>query len=95
MCSKARHGKNEICGTSGDGFGEILDLHTFEVPISSTNYDLTVDQIGLRDCTVGGVLNLFAVTRDPVSDHAAKTSGKDAIFLNSKHWVSARPLFNA
>jgi hypothetical protein len=92
VCSKVRHEdlgfKEEIPFNEMHGFTKILDLHTFEAPITTANYDLTVDQIGLKDLTIDGVLNLYAVTRDTSATSSARVTGKDAIFLEAEHWVS-------
>ena len=48
-----------------DGRGLTLDLHTVECPLEITehNTDVTLEAAGLHDCTIDGVLTVYAVQR--------------------------------
>jgi hypothetical protein len=48
-----------------DGRGLTLDLHTVECPLEITvhNKDITLEAAGLHDCTIDGVLTVYAVQR--------------------------------
>ena len=65
----------------------VLDLHTSEAPIETENLNLTIDQIGLKDSVVNGVLNIYAVQRKTADSAISRGSGKDAIFLEADYWV--------
>jgi hypothetical protein len=65
----------------------ILDLHTSEVPIEATDLSLTIEEIGLGDCTVNGVLNIYAVARTFSSNPPIRGTGQHAIFMNADFWV--------
>ena len=63
-----------------------VDLHTSEAPIEITgsNAQLTLLDAGLDDCTINGVLNIYAVKRlapSCITDNNVD-KGKDAIFRN-------------
>lgn len=70
----------------------VVDIHTSEAPIevSRCNLNLSLQQLGLIDLTINGVLDIFAVERKVMPHTITKDLGKDAIFLNGDAWVSAR-----
>lgn len=70
------------------GYRKVLDLHTGEIPIETANLDLTIDQLGLKDCAVNGVLTIYALERRVSVAYKERRSGKDAIFRISDFWVS-------
>ena len=45
-------------------------------------------ELGLRDCTVNGVLEIYAVVRKVSRKPVRATQGQAAIFINSERWVS-------
>jgi hypothetical protein len=66
----------------------IMDLHTAEMPIriTSGNANLTLLAVGLEDCLVDGILNIYAVKRPILPDSKPLTGmreGKDAIFAGA------------
>lgn len=91
LCSRARHDDEDSPHPTADGLGggwrKTLDLHTSEAPIETTNLDRTVDDLGLRECTVNGVLNIYAVERAIPETNSARGSGQDAIFTRADCWV--------
>jgi hypothetical protein len=91
VCSAMRHQSGEAAPTSSITVQHAtqLDLHTAELPISTPRTDLTLDQLGLDDFIVNGVLNLYAVIR---KDDASSTiepifNGKAEIYRVGRHWV--------
>lgn len=88
LCSRGRHTNNTA---SILGRVKVLDLHTSEVPIETTDLDLTIGKMGLRECVVNGVLAIYAVERNVSGQNAARGSGQDAIFMNADCWVCVPP----
>lgn len=68
VCCEQRHSRSGSAN-SGDGLSNRtsngLDLHTSECPIemSTLNAALSLDALGLVDCAIDGVLNIYAVER--------------------------------
>lgn len=89
ICSTSRHGDSSGRGQGTDARSD-LDLHTSEAPIqtSSLNIDLTIDELGLVDYAVNGVLDIFVVERKISLGQKEGESGKDAIFTNESACVS-------
>jgi hypothetical protein len=88
VCSRARHERSNA--DSGFADRSDLDLHTSETPIetSSLNMGLTIDELGLTDYAINGVLNIYVVQRKLSAEMVDTESGKDAIFVNGNAWVS-------
>jgi hypothetical protein len=84
----ARHEKKSGGDQEHDGRSD-LDLHTSEAPIeiSSLNIDLTMDELGLTDYAINGVLDIYVIERKLPQGKAETESGKDAIFLDGSAWV--------
>jgi hypothetical protein len=66
----------------------LLDLHTSESPITTTRNDISIEDLGLEDMIVDGVLNLFAVIRKATPGFQERTVGKNGIYLPNDFWVS-------
>jgi hypothetical protein len=66
----------------------LLDLHTSESPITTTRNDISIENLGLEDMIVDGVLNLFAVIRKATPGFQERTVGKNGIYLPNDFWVS-------
>jgi hypothetical protein len=66
----------------------ILDIHTSECPLEITahNANITLEAAGLADCTINGVLNIFAVERWTLGNAEAITQGKSGIFKLAEAW---------
>lgn len=54
----------ELAITAADAGQLTVDIYT-SVRISTTNLEQTIDHTGLQDVSVGGVLNIFAIKRQP------------------------------
>jgi hypothetical protein len=67
-----------------------LDLHTSEAPIeiSNLNIDLTIDELGLTEYAINGVLDIYVVERKISARNGDMESGKDAIFVKGSSWVT-------
>ncbi|KAF4633485.1 hypothetical protein G7Y89_g4628 [Cudoniella acicularis] len=103
LCSKNRHrsrskddaeNKSEVPEPDLTAFGRsVVDIHTSEAPIelSQLNLNLTLQQLGLIDLTINGVLDIFVVERKVSHQNAAEELGKDAIFLNGDAWGQVIP----
>ncbi|KAE9366198.1 hypothetical protein N431DRAFT_549163 [Stipitochalara longipes BDJ] len=93
VCSRARHDKSsgEVDQSLVDQAD--LDLHTSEAPIeiSSLNMDLSIDELGLTECAINGVINIYVVERKISSERGKAESGKDAIFANGSAWIHPVP----
>jgi hypothetical protein len=69
VCSHQSHrratGTESESDAAVDGRGLTLDLHTVECPLEITvhNKDVTLEAAGLYDCTIDGVLTVYAVQR--------------------------------
>jgi hypothetical protein len=61
------------------------------IETSSLNMGLTIDELGLTDCAINGVLNVYVVQRKISAGQVDTESGKDAIFVNSSAWVMIIP----
>lgn len=92
-CSHGRHGHRPITSHHDSASQRLsnfnLDIHTAEMSIEVTaqNSTLTISDVGLAECTINGVLNLYAVKRHaPDDDEGPQMRGKDAIFRKSKAW---------
>ncbi|KIW95993.1 uncharacterized protein Z519_03059 [Cladophialophora bantiana CBS 173.52] len=86
VCATARHQPNGVSSQSCRGaFRTRLDLHTIEGPINTHNLDLTLENAGLAEIAINGILTLYAVewTYDA---NEKKGNGKDAIFTAACHW---------
>jgi hypothetical protein len=85
----ARHEKT-LGGDQALDVRSDLDLHTSEAPIeiSSLNIDLTIDELGLTDFAINGVLDVYVVERKLSQGKTETESGKDAIFVHGNAWVS-------
>ncbi|KAH7403530.1 hypothetical protein BKA64DRAFT_669265 [Cadophora sp. MPI-SDFR-AT-0126] len=95
ICSKQRHGElkrsrsSNFRGPHTSPGSTGLDLHTWESPIelSTTNMNLTLDDLCLTECAIDGILNIYVVERRfSNNDETENESGKDAIFLESDAW---------
>lgn len=94
LCSKRRHDPVKL-PTSQPRSGpqhdtqprSTLDLHTSEAPIETSDLDLTVNQLQLRDLLVGGILNLYAVERSEWAESHASGIGKEVLFGLAESWV--------
>ncbi|ORX96291.1 hypothetical protein BCR34DRAFT_619726 [Clohesyomyces aquaticus] len=93
ICSNNRHAKTGRARRTDDGLRNVfLDLHTSEVPIEITasNASSTLSDTGLQDCTIGGVLNIYAVKRymsgESGTSKDATSQGKDGIFRRDLAW---------
>jgi hypothetical protein len=89
ICSRSRHGNSSTRGQGTDARSD-LDLHTSEAPIetSSLNIDLTIDELGLVDYAINGILDIYVVERKLSLGQKEGESGKDAIFIDDNAWVS-------
>ncbi len=94
ICSKSRHerakrtisqSESKISATSQRR--SVLDLHTSEAPIETTDLDLTVEELQLRELSVGGILNLYAVERNECAESFADGIGKEVVFGLAESWV--------
>jgi hypothetical protein len=54
--------------------------------------DLTIDELGLTEYAINGILNIYAVQRMISVGKVDAESGKDAIFVNGSCWVSQNSL---
>lgn len=97
MCSQRRHTDDATSGWPAGGTDagldgmdtqeKSLDLHTSEAPIETINLNLTINEIGLGECAVNGVLSIYAVERTVSTNPPAKGPGQHAIFMNADFWV--------
>jgi hypothetical protein len=91
VCSATRHKSDAASSTPSIEVEREtrLDLHTAELPIATPRTDLTVDELGLNDSIVHGVLNLYAVVRKGDATGATNPpfNGKAEIYLAGPHWV--------
>jgi hypothetical protein len=71
----------------------LLDLHTSEAPITTTRNDVSIEDLGLEDMIVDGILNLFAVVRRATPEFQERAVGKKGIYLTNNFWVSQTPMF--
>ena len=70
----------------------VLDMHTSEMPIHITahNHDKTLAAIGLEDCMMNGVLNVYAIKRmtsEKTQYMGSLPRGKDAIYRQDLAWT--------
>jgi uncharacterized protein YegL len=93
LCSPQRHSDETDQEKSNyPRHHTVLDLHTSEMPIHLTahNYDKTLAAVGLEDCMVNGVLNIYAIKRktsDSMKHFRSVPQGKDAIFRQGLAWT--------
>lgn len=90
ICSAKRHQRYEP--TNGEDSGDVslapsfvLDLHTAESPVRTQNFDLTLEELGLADLAIDGILTVYAVARSR-SSTAKVLKGQNEIYLNGPHW---------
>ncbi|KAJ4353723.1 uncharacterized protein N0V89_005453 [Didymosphaeria variabile] len=102
LCASARHRADMCSSADEESSGEasssflprcrfMVDMHTSEMPIHVTthNRDVTLEAIGLDECAVDGVLNIYAVKRvapESVIDFAVKAEGQREIYCQSPAW---------
>ena len=72
----------------------MLDLHTSEAPITTARNDVPLEDLGLEDMVVDGILNLFAVVRRATPEFQERAVGKNGIYLANNFWVSHIPVFS-
>ncbi len=84
LCSKQRHEPRKPPTTP---IHRILDLHTHEAPIETTDSKLTLDQLNLEDLLVDGILNIYAVERLGWATSFVGGIGKEVLFGLSEAWV--------
>jgi hypothetical protein len=89
VCSKERHG-GTLFSASSANIQSVLDMHTSETPITITslNIDLSVDDLGLADFAINGILDIYVVERKVSPRGNQAELGQDAIFLAGDVWVS-------
>ena len=56
--------------------------------ILSLNMDLTINQLGLNEYTIKGVINIYTAQRMISVGKVNTNSRKDAIFVNASCWAS-------
>jgi len=50
--------------------------------------DLPINKLGLIDCAINGVINIYVVERKISLEIGDPEAGKDAIFANGSSWAS-------
>lgn len=67
----------------------IVDIHTAEFPIEiiAHNAHITLSAAKLEDCTINGVLNVYAVRRWTLGSSECFNQGKAGIFKESEPWT--------
>jgi hypothetical protein len=87
VCSQSKHRGDRVSIADKDR-DLIIDLHTSECPMEVTSHNSSVNlaTAGLQDCTIDGVLTIYAVQRWTKNDHATSRQGKAAIFKSSEAW---------
>jgi hypothetical protein len=50
--------------------------------------DLTIDELGLTEYAINGVLDIYVVERKISARNGDMESGKDAIFVKGSAWVT-------
>jgi hypothetical protein len=90
VCSLLRHEQSKSRADQSLNDRSDLDLHKSEAPIeiSSLNIDLTIDELGLTEYAVNGVLDIYVVERRISARNGDVESGKDAIFVKGSAWVT-------
>ncbi|KAK4952054.1 hypothetical protein LTR10_009974 [Elasticomyces elasticus] len=92
VCSKLRHvpahartvgSENEQTDASR---AHVLDLHTKEIPIHSGSHEATLEQAGLSELAVDGVVDIFVVERATSGTVTLPPRGRDSIFRSHPHW---------
>lgn len=93
VCSNRRHKKHPggdiTCSSLSQHPRDLLiDIHTSECPIEVTahNANVSIAAIGLEDCAIDGVLNIFAVQRWSLSHTESVAQGKAGIIKKTKAW---------
>lgn len=88
ICSKQRHtpvhARVDI-DESGHRRSKVLDLHTSEIPISSSCMNITLENAGLMGLIQDGIVEIFAVSRTTTGQNAQPV-GKSSIFRARAHW---------
>jgi len=94
LCAPQRHSRDRGKQASDSSLRQwtVLDMHTSEMPIHVTahNLDKTLAAIGLEDCMVNGVLNIYAVKRttsESMQHLESVPRGKDAIYRLDLAWT--------
>jgi hypothetical protein len=92
ICSRDQHSTKRPTRTgdaspAAEGRDLIVDIHTLECPIELTahNADITLADVGLEDCAIDGVLNIFAIERW-TNGQMESVHGKAGIFKKSDSW---------
>jgi len=89
VCAKSRHPDADPDTITNFTLNQALDLHTAEGPIETSCLDYTIEQLGLTDLLVNGVLSIYAIERrTEVTKLRRPALGKDALFTTAHHWVS-------
>jgi hypothetical protein len=89
VCAKSRHSDADSATITNSALNQALDLHTAEGPIEISCLDRTIEQHGLTDLLVNGVLSIYAIERRAEVTKLLKPAlGKDALFTTAHHWVS-------
>jgi hypothetical protein len=86
ICSRHKHSGSRGSVAGGDR-DLAIDLHTSECPIevASHNSGITLATAGLQDCTIDGILTIYAVQRWTKSNDGSDRQGKATIFI-SEAW---------
>jgi hypothetical protein len=96
VCSKERHdgqlsySTREQRTSIPEDLASVLDIHTSEAPITITtlNIDLSIEDLGLMDFVVNGILDVYVVERKVSPESGHTEPGQDGIFLADEAWVS-------
>lgn len=91
VCSHRRHlsARAMVPGfddESSKAWTPLLDLHTSEQPIHPTAMPKTIEESGLLDVCIDGVLEIFAVHRNAVTASDQPSIGRDALYRNRAYW---------
>lgn len=86
LCSHTRHNFSAQAPKETERVLQVLDIHTVEGPIQTSNFDLTMRAIGLASLAVNGIVTLYAVERRAVANTPPKPIGKAAFFKATEHW---------
>jgi hypothetical protein len=91
LCATDSHSSHETTATSTPCRLTTIDMHTSELPINVTahNHDQTLSAVGLGDCMINGVLNIYAVQRfipGTTQVSSEQSQGKAEIFQQDLAW---------
>ena len=91
QCHSHRQDRERIVEDEEDRVAQrdlVVDVHTSECPLEITahNADITIEDAGLEDCAVNGVLNIYAVQRWTLGRNERTDQGKAGIFKESEAW---------